>query len=162
MQNLQSLPNKNTLLCVALAGLVGEIAFELYAWLISPILFDVTLQPSNLVIALTTKFIGIELSHSVAFPIHFTIGALGFGIFTYLIRLVMPHKVWLTGFISGFILWVVAQGILAPVIGRTFMMGFGTYTQSSFVGHVGMTLIMAHLLALAFRRFSDTSTLQVQ
>lgn len=159
MQPLHSLPTKNTLLYVALAGLIGEISFEIYAWLISPILFDVVLQPSNLVIALTAKFTGIELSHSVAFPIHFTIGALGFGLFTYLIRLVMPHKVWLTGFIAGFTLWVVAQGILAPVIGRTFMMGFGTYTQSSFIGHVGMTIIMAHLLALFLDRTPKASAI---
>jgi len=28
-------------------------------------------------------------------------------------------------------------------MGRSFMMGFGTYTQSSFVGHVGMTIVIA-------------------
>jgi hypothetical protein len=156
MKIFQSLTNKKILLSIALSGLIGEIVFELYAWLISPILFGVILQPSNLVIALTAKFTGVELSHAVAFPLHFTIGALGFGLFTYLIRLAMPHEVWLTGFVSGFVLWVVAQGILAPVIGRTFMMGFGTYAQSSFIGHVGMTLIMAHLMAMFFGRFKDT------
>lgn len=157
MHIFQSLTNKKILLSIALSGLIGEIAFELYAWLISPVFFGVTLQPSNLVIALTAKFTGVKLSHAVAFPLHFIIGALGFGLFTYFIRLIMPNKVWLTGIASGFILWVVAQGILAPVIGRTFMMGFGTYTQSSFVGHVGMTLIMAHVMALAFRRLGSGS-----
>lgn len=152
MQTVQSLTNTKTLLSVALAGLIGEIAFELYAWLISPALFGVTLQPSNLVIAMTAKFTGVKLSHIAAFPIHFVIGALGFGVFTYLVRLLMPTRVWLTGFVSGFILWFVAQGLLAPVIGRTFMMGFGTYTQSSFIGHVGMTIIMAHLMALLMKR----------
>lgn len=152
---LQSLTNKKILLSVALAGLIGEIAFELYAWLISPVLFGVTLQPSNLVIALTAKFTGVKLSHATAFPLHFAIGALGFGLFTYLIRLVMPNRVWLTGFVSGFILWFIAQGILAPVIGRSFMMGFGTYTQSSFVGHVGMTIIMAQLMAIFLTRSSE-------
>jgi hypothetical protein len=159
MHIFQSLTNKKTLLSIAVSGLIGEIVFELYAWLISPILFDVILQPSNLVIALTAKFTGVELSHAVAFPIHFTIGALGFGLFTYLIRLMMPHKVWLTGFVAGLTLWVVAQGILAPVIGRTFMMGFGTYTQSSFVGHVGMTIIMAHLLAWFLDRTPKASAI---
>jgi hypothetical protein len=154
---LQSLTNKKILLSVALAGLIGEIAFELYAWLISPVLFGVTLQPSNLVIALAAKFTGVKLSHAAAFPLHFAIGALGFGLFTYLIRLVMPNRVWLTGFVSGFILWFIAQGMLAPVIGRSFMMGFGTYTQSSFVGHVGMTIIMAHLMAIFLTRSSEQS-----
>jgi hypothetical protein len=152
MSNLNSY--KQILLAVGLAGLIGEISFELYAWLISPVLFGVTLQPSNLVIALTAKFFGVSLPHSVAFLIHFTIGALGFGVFTYLVRLQFPTRVWLTGLIAGLALWFVAQGILAPVIGRSFMMSFGTYTQSSFIGHVGMTLIMAHLMALFLQRFA--------
>lgn len=162
MHIFQSLIYKKTLLPIAQSGLIGEIAFELYAWLISPILFGVILQPSNLVIALTAKFTGVDLSHAVAFPLHFAIGALGFGLFTYMIRLVMPNKVWLTGFVSGFVLWFIAQGILAPVIGRTFMMGFGTYTQSSFVGHVGMTIIMAHVMALVFHRLKNVPAMPAQ
>ncbi|WP_394155213.1 hypothetical protein [Loktanella salsilacus] len=131
---------------VITAGLIGEVAFELYAWLVSPLLFDVILQPSNLVIALTQKLAGLQISHLTAFPIHFAIGSAGFGVFVYLVRLMIPARVFLTGLVSGLILWFVAQGILAPFIGRSFMMDFGTYTQSSFVGHVGMTLLMSYLL----------------
>ena len=131
---------------VILAGLIGEIAFELYAWLISPLLFGPTLQPSNLVIALAEKLAGLQISHLTAFPVHFAIGSVGFGVFVYLIRLLMPARVVLTGIVSGLILWFVAQGMLAPFIGRSFMMDFGTYTQSSFVGHVGMTLLMSYLM----------------
>lgn len=137
---------KRVLLSVAMAGLIGELAFELYAWLISPALFGVTLQPSNLVIAIGAKLTGMQIPKAAAFAIHFLIGAFGFGAFVYLTRLVTPPKAWLTGLLSGLALWFVAQGVLAPFIGRSFMMGFGTYTQSSFVGHVGMALIMAYLL----------------
>jgi hypothetical protein len=143
---------KYTLLSIALAGLIGEILFEAYAWLVSPLVFGVTLQPSNLVIALAAKFMGVELTHGMAFPIHFAIGAFGFGAFVYLTRLLFSSRVWLTGFVSGLALWFIAQGILAPVIGRSFMMGFETYTQSSFVGHVGMTLIMSYLLDVFIKR----------
>lgn len=144
-------------LSVALAGLIGEIIFELYAWLISPILFGASLQPSKLVMALAGKFAGVQLSYGAAFALHFTIGSIGFGIAVYLIRLLMPTKVFLTGLITGLILWFVAQGILAPVIGRTFMMGFGPYTQSSFVGHVGMTMIMAYVMAYLLARIGRDS-----
>lgn len=147
MSSLNAIPKKQIILSIALAGLIGEVVFELYAWFVSPILFDVVLQPSNLVIAITSKLTGIQISKTLAFPIHFLIGSLGFGLFVYATRLIMPARVWLTGFISGLILWFVAQGMLAPFIGRSFMMDFGTYTQSSFIGHVGMTLLMAHLLA---------------
>ena len=139
---------------VILAGLIGEIVFELYAWLISPLLFGPTLQPSNLIIALAEKLAGLQISHLTAFPVHFAIGSVGFGVFVYLIRLLMPARVFLTGLVSGLILWFVAQGILAPLMGRSFMMDFGAYTQSSFFAHVGMTTIMAFVL----KRLGDRQT----
>jgi len=148
MSVLEPRPRLGVFLSIILAGLIGEIAFEVYAWVVSPMLFGVALQPSNLVIAMTAKLTGLQISHALAFPVHFLIGSLGFGAFVYLVRLVMPARVWRTGFVAGLVLWFVAQGLLAPFIGRSFMMGFGTYTQSSFVGHVGMTLLMAHLLAV--------------
>lgn len=157
MSSLNAHPKTRIVLAIALAGLIGEIVFELYAWFVSPALFGVVLQPSNLVIALTAKLTGLQITKTLAFPIHFLIGSLGFGLFVYATRLIMPARVWLTGFISGFILWFVAQGILAPFIGRSFMMDFGTYTQSSFVGHVGMTLLMAHFLA-AFLSYFERNT----
>lgn len=40
--------NLKDIQAVALAGVIAETLFELYAWLISPILFDQVLQPSNL------------------------------------------------------------------------------------------------------------------
>ncbi|MEM5492040.1 hypothetical protein [Hoeflea sp. AS16] len=159
MSSLKTIPKTQIILSIVLAGLIGEIVFELYAWFVSPILFDVVLQPSNLVIAITSKLTGIQISKTVAFPVHFLIGSLGFGLFVYATRLIMPARVWLTGFISGLILWFVAQGMLAPFIGRSFMMDFGTYTQSSFVGHVGMTLLMAHLLAVFLSRFESKTGL---
>jgi hypothetical protein len=155
MLTLPSYFRLHALWSVILAGLIGEIAFEIYAWLISPSLFGVTLQPSNLVIAMTLKLTGLQISHSVAFPLHFAIGSIGFGLFVYAIRLLMPARVWLTGFIAGFALWFVAQGLLAPFIGRSFMMDFGTYTQSSFVGHVGMTLLMAFAMDRFLRQRTD-------
>lgn len=152
MSDLLSNRQKRIILSIALAGLVGEIAFEFYAWVMSPALFGVILQPSNLVIAITAKLTGAQLSHVLAFAIHFTIGSLGFGVVVYLMRLLMPPRVWLVGVASGVLLWFVAQGVLAPFIGRSFMMDFGTYTQSSFIGHVGMTVIAAHLLAVFLPR----------
>lgn len=160
MSLLKTIPLKHVVLSIVLAGLIGEIAFEIYAWAISPLLFNVVLQPSNLVIALTAKLTGTQISKAVAFPVHFLIGSLGFGLFVYATRLLMPARVWLTGFVSGLVLWFVAQGLLAPFIGRSFMMDFGTYTQSSFVGHVGMTLLMAHLLAAFLAYFESGSALE--
>ena len=136
-----------------LAGLAGEISFEIYAWLISPLLFGVSLAPANLVVALIKLALGATVPYWVGFLVHFMIGAAGFAAFVWLTHLVSRTNLILSGAIAGFILWFVAQGLLAPVVGRTFMMGFGAYTQSSFIGHVGMASVMGFvMLALQSRR----------
>lgn len=129
-----------------LAGLVGEISFEVYAWVISPLLFGVSLAPANLVVALIKLILGATVPYWAGFLIHFVIGAVGFALFVWLTNLATRTHLILSGAIAGLILWFVAQGLLAPAVGRTFMMGFGAYTQSSFVGHVGMTTLMGYLM----------------
>ena len=130
-----------------LAGLVGEIAFELYAWLISPILFGVSLAPANLVIALIKIALGVAVPYWAGFLLHFTIGVVGFAAFVWVTHLVSRTNLILSGVIAGVILWFIAQGVLAPVVGRSFMMGFGAYTQSSFIGHVGMATVIGYVMA---------------
>jgi len=149
MPTLLSLKN------LAIAGLVGELAFEAYAWLISPLLFGVALAPSNLVMALTNIAFGLEIPHWFAFVIHFSIGAFGFAAFVFATHLVSKTSMILSGAITGFVLWFIAQGILAPVVGRSFMMDFGAYTQSSFIGHVGMAI----LIGFVFRKLSNLNDL---
>ncbi|MDO6586651.1 hypothetical protein Q4543_14130 [Salipiger sp. 1_MG-2023] len=139
---IPNLPLRNLLV----AGLAGEIAFEAYAWLISPLLFGVALAPANLIVALTKLGFGLEIPYAAGFAVHFTIGALGFSAFVWLTHLVTRTRLVLSGAIAGFVLWFVAQGILAPVVGRSFMMGFGPYTQSSFIGHVGMSMLIGFVL----------------
>lgn len=130
------------LLHIAIAGLIGQLAFEAYAWLISPALFGPALEPANLVAGISNLALGIQLSYAQAFAIHLIIGSLGFGAVVWgLQKVTNMGWIW-SGAITGLALWFVAQGILAPAMGRDFMMGFGTYTQSSFVSHVGMAMIM--------------------
>lgn len=129
-----------------IAGLAGEIAFEVYAWLISPLLFGVSLAPANLVVALLKLAFGAIVPYWTGFFIHFMIGAFGFATFVWLTHRVSRINLILSGAIAGFFLWLVAQGFFAPVVGRTFMMGFGAYTQSSFIGHVGMATLMGYVM----------------
>lgn len=144
------IPAKKQLTAIVIAGVIAESSFELYAWLISPALFGLTLQPSKLVMAIANMTVGAELPYSVAFVIHALIGSIGFATAVYITRQVSKLSYPIAGAVTGSLLWFIAQGILAPLIGRPFMMEFGAYTQSSFIGHVGMTmvaaLIMRHLL----------------
>lgn len=133
--------NRPTIL--ALAGLAGELSFELYAWLVSPVLFGVALQPAKLVMALASIYAGLTIPYSVAFVLHVLIGSFGFAFFVYLVKRVSGLGYIASGAIAGVALWFIAQGFLAQMVGRSFMMGFGAYTQSSFIGHTGMTLVIA-------------------
>ncbi|MFK7765148.1 MAG: hypothetical protein AB8B62_17930 [Roseobacter sp.] len=129
-----------------LAGLVGEVAFELYAWLMSPFVFGPALEPAKLVMGLTQKFAGVSLPYAAAFALHFLIGSLGFAVFVHLVKRLSGLGYRMAGALGGLVLWFVAQGILAPLMGREFMMGFGAYTQSSFVAHVGMAFLIGVVL----------------
>jgi len=131
---------------LAIAGLAAELAFEAYAWFVSPLVFGVILQPANLVVALAQVWLGLALPYWVGFLVHFTIGAVGFSVFVLLVHLSLRLHIMISGALAGVVLWFIAQGLLAPVVGRSFMMGFGAYTQSSFVGHVGMTMVVAFVL----------------
>ncbi|MEP3440893.1 MAG: hypothetical protein ABJN72_05390 [Sulfitobacter sp.] len=145
---------------LAIAGLIGELSFEAYAWLVSPLIFGVTLEPAKLVTGLTKMATGVLLPYWGAFAIHFLIGAFGFAIFVALTHLVTRTKLIWSGVIAGVVLWFIAQGILAPVLGREFMMGFGSYTQSSFVGHVGMSALIAFVLVKLHAAMPRTAALQ--
>ncbi len=135
-----------------LGGLIAQIAFEAYAWLISPFVFGPKLQPAFLVIGLFKQFAGVTPSYAVAFSLHALIGVVGFGLFTLMFYKAFRGRAILSGFIAGLVLWFIAQGMLAPAMGREFMMGFGAYTQSSFVSHVGMSLIIALFFHYRFRK----------
>lgn len=137
---------KKTSLDILLAGMVGELAFEIYAWVVSPVLFGLSLSPLKLVTAIVKKLSGFELAPIVAFLIHASIGVFVFSAAVFLFHTLTKIHLWFSGIITGLGLWFVAQGVLAPFIGRSFMMDFGPYTQSSFVGHVGMCLIIAAVL----------------
>ncbi|MCR9087495.1 MAG: hypothetical protein NXH97_12200 [Rhodobacteraceae bacterium] len=133
---------------LVLAGLAGELAFELYAWLISPVLFGVRLEPANLVVGLIQKYLGPALPYSAGFALHFALGALVFPLVVWLVHRITRTGWLVSGAITGLALWFIAQGILAPLMGRAFMMGFGSYTQSSLIAHVGMTLVIAVVFRL--------------
>lgn len=133
-------------------GIIAQAVFEAYAWLLSPIIFGPELEPAKLVMGLFKKYLGIGLSYEAAFAVHALIGTVGFGIFTLLFYKLFRARAAVSGFIAGVALWFIAQGMLAPALGREFMMGFGPYTQSSFVGHVGMTMIIALFLGWRLRK----------
>ena len=132
---------------IIIAGLIGEVLFETYAWIVSPLIFGITLEPANLVAALSNIYLGVPIGYPVAFVIHFGVGVLGFGLAVWMLHRAARLPLVTAGAVGGFILWFVAQGVLAQLVGREFMMGFGSYTQSSFFAHVGMATAMGLVMA---------------
>lgn len=141
---------------IVLAGFFGELVFETYAWLISPLLFGPTLQPARLVTAIVTKVTGVVLPYGPAFAIHSLTGTVFFALLVFFMQKITGKSYIFAGFLTGLVLWFIAQGILAPFVGRTFMMSFGAYTQSSFVAHTGMMLMIGFALSKLMAPQTDT------
>jgi hypothetical protein len=139
--------NLDTFKKVAVAGVIGELAFEAYSWLISPVVFGPILEPANLVTAITAKLTGIVLPYGPAFVLHFLIGSILFALMVFFMQGILKKGYVIAGLVTGLVLWFVAQGMLAPFIGRPFMMNFGPYTQSSFFAHTGMMVVVGYVLS---------------
>ena len=133
---------------IIIAGLAGVAAFEPYARWLSPELFGVTLKPANLVIGLASKAAGLSLDYAIAFAIHLAVGAIGFPLALLAVRRLLGFGMGLGAMLTGVALWFVALGLLMPYVGRSFMMGFGAYAQTSFVAHVGMLLVVGLVFRL--------------
>ncbi len=128
--------SKDTILLMFAAGVVGEIAVEIFAWLIVPIFLGRPMEPSILVQNLATAQLGISLPLTVAFIIHFFAGAYIFVLgYVYFADALKARNVLILSTVWGLILWTIAQGFFAPLAGRPFFLGFSTYTWWSVLLH---------------------------
>lgn len=137
----------NALFAFLIAGAIGEVAFETYAFVFSPALFGgLELQPAFLVQGLAAQHLGLTLTYNQAFALHFAAGAIVFPLGYLIFRRVSPVPTALAnGLIFGVALWAFAQGILAPLVGREPFMGFGDYTWSSLIAHPLFMMVFACL-----------------
>lgn len=150
----QTTPSLPRLLMLAIpAGIVGEAVFEIMALAIAPLLLGQAMKPALLVGALAQVVLGAQISSAAAwlgyllagavlFPMGYVLFARGFG------GLVWP----LAAMLYAVLLWLLAQGVLAPLAGRPFMLGFTAYTWASLGVHVIYILTVAAVLnRLAYR-----------
>ena len=130
---------------ILIAGIAAEIAFESFGLLLAPVLFGFQMEPANLVIGLIKTFAGIDASYAVAYAIHLCVGAIVFPTGYVLLRkTILARLPWVVaGVIWGVILWFTAQGILAPLMGRAFMMDWVPYTWASLIAHPMMAVVIA-------------------
>jgi len=143
---MNSLSKPLPLIAVLLiAGVAAEIAFESFGLLLAPIFFGFQMEPANLVIGLIKAFTGINVSYMAAYVLHLCVGAIVFPTGYVLLRkTILARLPWVVaGLIWGLILWFIAQGILAPLMGRAFMMDWVPYTWASLIAHPMMTVVIA-------------------
>ncbi len=128
-----------------IAGVTAEIVFESFGLLLAPVLFGFQMEPANLVIGLIKTFTGVQVSYTTAYVLHLCVGAIVFPTGYVLLRRTMLARLpWVAaGLIWGVILWFIAQGILAPMMGRAFMMDWVPYTWASLIAHPTMTVVIA-------------------
>jgi hypothetical protein len=133
-----------------MAGIAGEVVLESIAWAIAPVVLGRPMEPALLVSALGNTLFGMSIGTAAAFAIHLGAGVVIFPL-GYLLFRAATRLSWAeAGILWGVVLWFIAQGLLAPLAGRPFMLGFGTYTWASLLTHV----IYMLTVALAYERLA--------
>lgn len=135
-----------------LAGLAGQAAFEIVAFVLMPAFIGKPLMPVMLVDELARALLGLEAGRLVGWSIHFAAGIVLFPL-GYLGLLRVTGLSWmLAGALWDALLWLFAQAVLAPLAGRPFMLGFVSYTWASLAAHLVYTLAVAAAFSRLSRR----------
>jgi uncharacterized membrane protein YagU involved in acid resistance len=128
---------------IILAGLAGEAVFEALAWGVAPVLVGQPTQPALLVQTLAANVLGVEVDIGAAFAIHLLVGVALFPAGYAALRRRLPVAPLALGALYGVVLWFLAQGMLAPLAGRPFMLGFAPYSMVSLGFHLAYAMTVA-------------------
>lgn len=142
---------QHILIPILLAGLIGEAVFEVLALLVAPAVLGTPMIPAMLVGALGGMITGTPLPMPLAWAGHLLAGVAIFPLGYVAFRRLTGIASWpLAGALWAVILWALAQGVFAPLVGRPFMLGFVPYTWASLAVHAAYALTVA----AAFDRLS--------
>ncbi|WP_366655709.1 DUF6789 family protein [Fodinicurvata sp. EGI_FJ10296] len=145
-------PLGETIIHILAAGIAAQIVFEILALLIAPLVLGLPMLPANFVVALTA-LAGLSLPISAGWAGHLLAGIVVFPVGYMLMRRFLNNWGWaLAGALYGIVLWFIAQGFLAPLVGRPFMLGFVSYTWVSLVAHLIYALTIAYVIDRLQRR----------
>jgi hypothetical protein len=145
-----SLPPMNgaTITTVLSAGIAADVAWEIWARLITPLWVGGPLEPA----ALVQSVFGLS-SRPLAELIHLTVGFLLYPLgYLYLARplarMIVPWMPWwLVALCYGIGLWIFALYIMAHLIaGLPAFLGFIPLTWASLAGHLLFALVLARVV----------------
>lgn len=141
-----------TIRTLLLAGLAGQAVSEIVALALMPALFGVPLMSAALVVTLGQTVFGLHLPMLAGWAGHLAAGIVLFPLGWLALRRRTGWSALATGAAWGVALWLMAQGVLAPLAGRPFMLGFGPYTWASLGAHLAYTLSVAVVFDRLARR----------
>lgn len=144
----QTTPSLTRLLILAIpAGIVAEIVFEILALIIAPLFLGQAMKPALLVAALSQEVLGVRISAGTAWLVHLLAGIVLFPAGYALVSRGLGALAWpLAAICYAILLWLFAQGVLAPLAGRPFMLGFSAHTWASLVVHAIYVMTLAAAL----------------
>ena len=148
-----AVPPVGDLAKLAAAGIVGLIAWEVFARAIAPLVLGGPLQPHGLIISLFQSVLGFNPGRTTAEVLHYATG-IAFYPLGYLALLRMGRLGWaVTGLIWGVATWFLALGVFASIADLPFMLNWGNLTWMSLIGHVAYAAVgAATFAALTGRR----------
>lgn len=127
------------LMRLIVAGALATFAWDVTTDVLTRLVLAQSPQPFGLVQAL----LGIE-QRWLAEAIHYAVGMIAFPLgYVVAVRRLSPLPWVLNGALWGIALWIAALGVMAPLAGFGFMLGFGDITWASGIGHVVVGLVIA-------------------
>jgi hypothetical protein len=141
-----------TIRALLLAGLAGQAAFEVVALVVMPALLGMPLMPAALIVTLGQTVFGLQLPMLAGWTGHLAAGIVLFPLGYLALSRATGWRAAACGAAFGIALWLIAQGLLAPLAGRPFMLGFVPYTWSSLGAHLAYALTVSFVFDRRARR----------
>jgi hypothetical protein len=141
-----------TIRALLLAGLAGQAVFEIVALALMPAFFGMPLMPALLVVTLGQTLLGLQLPMLAGWIGHLAAGIVLFPLGYLALQRRTGWSAPAAGAAWGVELWLLARGVLAPLAGRPFMLGFAPYTWASLGAHLAYTLSVAFAFDRLARR----------
>jgi hypothetical protein len=143
-----AIPSPRTITNLMIGGFAGLGVWEIFSHVLVQWASGQDLSPPSLVQALTSRWLGLDLTFPTASFVHYLTGfllyPLGYFILT---RWIKSFGLIADGVIWGVLTFILALGILAPLAGFPFLL----HTQGpwlaimSLVGHVAYAMLAAYV-----------------
>ncbi len=143
------LPSLRTFAALVAGGLAADIAWEVWARVVTPLIVGGPLQPAALILSLfrlpPEYFLQAEILHVATGLVFYPL--VMWGIRTY----VYAGSRLVDGLVIGLFTWFLALGVFAPLAGLPFMLGFILLAWMSGIGHVLYGLVLSFVFRAVLR-----------